>query len=175
MVAAGLRHVLPAIALHEVTIGKAKAAQRTAEPVVVDFDDVEARLKRHALHRRANPARRHPNGIWRQGYIVRRTSSADPDVARDRTVSIDAADARRALEARIGEYLTGHERFCLLRPHLPCLGRESERQSRQYQDLSHHGGTPHREFTKSYPSFLIDSLRKGHLLATVLTGNPNDN
>src|SRR5205807_7833365 len=71
----------------EVAIGKAHP--RAAEAVVICLLDMEARLERHALERRANCLASNPERPGRQRYCACRSRAAELDGADDRAVTIE--------------------------------------------------------------------------------------
>src|SRR6266403_1530727 len=84
----------------EVAIGKAHP--RAAEAVVICLLDMEARLERHALERRANCLASNPERPRRQRYCACRSRAAELDGADDRAVTIDAAGGRSEVR-RVGK------------------------------------------------------------------------
>src|SRR5262249_6864583 len=100
-------HTGNAHAAREVAIGKPHP--RAAEAAVIGLFDLEARLKRHALERRANCLASDPECARRQRYRALRSRAAELDVADDRAVTIDAAGATRAIETMKREKLAGYE------------------------------------------------------------------
>src|SRR5215467_8111530 len=115
----------------EIAIGKPHP--RAAEAAVIGLLDMEARLKRHALERRANCLASGPECARWQRYRALRSRAADLDGADDRAVAIDAAGAARAIETIEREKLAGYE---VLRG----VGGEGFRAGRACceQDQNHH-------------------------------------
>src|SRR5213595_2018544 len=89
----------------EVAIGKTHP--RAAEAAVIGLLDVEARLERHALERRANGLTSDPERSRRQRYRACPSRAAELDGADQRAVTIDAAGAARAIETIKREKLAG--------------------------------------------------------------------
>src|SRR5262245_71026 len=100
-------HISNVRAACEVAIGKAHP--RAAEAVVICLLDMEARLERHALERRANCIASNPERPRRQRYCTRRSRAAELDGSDDRAVTINAAGAARAIETIKREKLAGYE------------------------------------------------------------------
>src|SRR5215471_5030365 len=96
-----------AVRTGEVAIGEAHP--RAAEAAVIGLLDMEARLERHALERRANCLTFNPERPRRQRYGPLRSRAAELDGADDRAVTIDAAGAARAIETIKREKLAGYE------------------------------------------------------------------
>src|SRR5499433_1918740 len=115
----------------ETAIGKPHP--RAAEAAVIGLLDMEARLKRHALERRANCLASDPECARRQRYRALRSRAAELDGADDRAVTIDTAGAARAIETMKREKLAGYE--------VPCgIGSEAFRAGGAgcEQDQNHH-------------------------------------
>src|SRR6266700_5393882 len=96
-----------AVRAGEVAIGEAHP--RAAEAAVIGLLDMEARLERHALERRANCLASDPERPRRQRYRACRSRAAELDGADHRAVSIDAAGPERAIETIKREKLAGYE------------------------------------------------------------------
>src|SRR5215475_1663513 len=94
-------------ATREVATGKPHPG--AAEAAVISLLDMEARLERHALERRANCLAFYPECARRQRYRALRSRAAEMDGAHDRAVTIDAAGAARAIETMKREKLAGYE------------------------------------------------------------------
>jgi hypothetical protein len=94
-------------ALREVAIGKAHP--RAAKAALGGLFEVETRLERHALERRANCLASDPERSRRQRYRACRSRAAELDGADHRAVTIDAAGAARAIETIKREKLAGYE------------------------------------------------------------------
>src|SRR5262249_13343238 len=90
-------------------IGIGKPHPRAAEAVVIGLFDMEARLKRHALERRADCLASGPECARWQRYRALRSRAAELDGADDRAVAIDAAGAARAIETIKREKLAGYK------------------------------------------------------------------
>src|SRR6266487_5285052 len=74
-------HAGDAHALREVAIGKAHP--RAAKAALGGLFEVETRLERHALERRANGLASDPECPWRQRYRACRSHAAELDGAND--------------------------------------------------------------------------------------------
>src|SRR5262245_38077870 len=92
----------------EFAIGKPHP--RAAEAAAIRLIDLEARLERHALQRRANCLTFNPERPRRQRYRPLRSRAAELDGADDRAVTIDAAGTARAVETIKREKLARYER-----------------------------------------------------------------
>src|SRR6478752_10627333 len=93
----------------EVAIGEAETGDRTTEALVVRLVEIEARLERNPLQRRAHGLAPDPQRARRQPYLFHRPRAAELDIADDRAVGVDPAGAARAIEAIEREQLAGHE------------------------------------------------------------------
>src|SRR5258705_12072072 len=83
-------------ALREVAIGKAHP--RAAKAALGGLFEVETRLERHALERRANGRASDPECPRRQRYRACRSHAPELNVANDLAVTIDVTGAARAIE-----------------------------------------------------------------------------
>ena len=99
----------PRIAASEVAIGKAQARDRPAKARLARFVDVEAGLKQHAANGCTDRLGLHLDGAGGKADVTQWPAAADPDRAQDRSVGENPTNSGRALEARIGEQLTGNE------------------------------------------------------------------
>src|SRR5262249_25068924 len=91
----------------EIAIGKPHP--RAAEAVVIGLFDMEARLKRHALERRADCLASGPECARWQRYRALPSRAAELDGADDRAVAIDASGASRATETIKRKNLPGYK------------------------------------------------------------------
>src|SRR5258706_15398596 len=88
-------HAGDAHALREVAIGKAHP--RAAKAALGGLFEVETRLERHALERRANALPSDPECPPRQRYPACRSRAAELDGADHRALTIDAPGAARTI------------------------------------------------------------------------------
>src|SRR6266498_1003784 len=112
-------HAGDAHALREVAIGKAHP--RAAKAALGGLFEVETRLERHALERRANCLASNPERSRRQRYRACRSRAAELDGPDHRAVTIDAAGAARAIETIKREKLAGYEVLGCSLPNSPSL------------------------------------------------------
>src|SRR5262245_44307127 len=96
-----------AITAGKVAIGKAHPG--AAEAAVIGPLEIEARLERHALERRANCLASDPERPRGQRYRACQSGAAELDGTDDRAVTIDAAGAARTIETIKHEKLAGYE------------------------------------------------------------------
>src|SRR5262249_43422725 len=108
----------------EVAIGEAEAGDGAAEAHLAGAVDVEARLERNATERRAVAITAGAQRAGRKHHIAAWPGAARLDVARHRTVSVDAAVTGRAVEARVREVLACDEAARLVGSHFLGLGRD---------------------------------------------------
>src|SRR4051812_36768132 len=126
-------HVRPRAAALKIAIGKAKAGERAAEADLAGAVKIEAGLERKAAHRGAIAVAVGPQRTGRQHHKALRSAAADPDIAGDRTVGVDAAVATGAIETAIGEMLAGDKAQRLVGAHLLGLSGHRTQQASQHQ------------------------------------------
>src|SRR4029453_17326642 len=158
-------HAGDAHALREVAIGKAHP--RAAKAALGGLFEVETRLERHALERRANCLASDPERSRWQRYRACRSRAAELDGPDDRAVTIDAAGAARAIETIKREKLAGYEAPRGVGGEAFRAGRAGCKQDQNHhrQPSNHTGPSP---VTPSDRSLLLDELpqRYRHLPAS---------
>src|SRR5262249_19895454 len=96
-----------------------QTGEAAAEAVLVDLLEIEARLERRALQRRAPVLAFHPQRPGRPGDVAHRPGAAETDDADHRAVMLDATGAGRALETAERVKLAGDETLGFIGPHFP--------------------------------------------------------
>src|SRR4029453_6463334 len=148
-------HAGDAHALREVAIGKAHP--RAAKAALGGLFEVETRLERHALERRANCLASDPERSRRQRYRACRFRAAELDGPDHRAVTIDAAGAARAIETIKREKLAGYEAPRGVRGEAFRAGRAGCKQDQNHhrQPSNHTGPSP---VTPSHRNLLLDVI-----------------
>src|SRR6266542_1486211 len=148
-------HAGDAHGLREVAIGKAHP--RAAKAALGGLFEVETRLERHALERRANCLASDPERSRRQRYRACRSRAAELDGPDHRAVTIDAAGAARAIETIKREKLAGYEASRGVGGEAFRAGRAGCKQDQNHhrQPSNHTGPSP---VTPSDRSLLLDEL-----------------
>src|SRR6266567_4743917 len=158
-------HAGDAHALREVAIGKAHP--RAAKAALGGLFEVETRLERHTLERRANCLASDPERSRRQRDRACRSRAAELDGPDHRAVTIDAAGAARAIETIKREKLAGYETPRGVGGEAFRAGRAGCKQDQNHhrQPSNHTGPSP---VTPSDCSLLLDELpqRYRHLPAS---------
>src|SRR6266404_1213241 len=168
-------HAGDAHALREVAIGKAHP--RAAKAALAGLFEVETRLERHALKRRANCLASDPERSRRQRDRACRSRAAELDGPDHRAVTIDAAGAARAIETIKREKLAGYEAPRGVGGEAFRAGRAGceQDQSDHHQSSNHTNLLPLRSAiaTRTCPRYSIATfrLRKGRQLKESLIGD----
>src|SRR5690606_26810075 len=113
----------------EFASGEAEARDRAAERLLVDLDEIEARLERKAAQRRADGRALDLQRAGRQLRVAHLAAALKLDGAYHRTVGIDAALAARALETGVVEHLADDEATRFIRAHVARQRRHCRHQT----------------------------------------------
>src|ERR1700755_3521171 len=126
----------------EFAISEAEPRDRTAEAVIVDAHEVEARLDRQCAQRGADRLAFDLQGARRKVGVAHLAFALELDGTDDRAVGSDAARAARSFEAGVIEHLADDETAGFVRAHLAGHGRQGSKKAERYHHPTQHRQTP---------------------------------